>query len=320
MRFLKFGLALGLVMTGAVAAVGQVAQAAPQAGGQGPTIDRLQPDDVIRIQVYNQAQLQTDTPIGKDGYISAPFVGVVRAQGKTTQELADDLAVLFKKKLFLRDPMVSVTILTFRVLRATVGGSVQKPGTFPIRQGDTLVNLLNQGGGPITDVSDLRRATLRHADSREFIPIDLYALLNRGDLTQNYILQDGDELNVPTESNNRILVLGSVQGPGAYPYHEPMTLADAISVARGEVPTRARFSQVVITREKVGQPGQYIRIVANFTRFVRNGDQTQNIVLQPGDMVYVPETNTPDFERIAAVANSAYLINILGTNFFGLRL
>ncbi len=280
----------------------------------------LQPEDALQIAVFNQPQLTVTTPVGKDGYVSAPFVGSVRAQGKTTTQLADELAELFKKKLFLRDPIVSVTVLQFRQLRASVGGAVQRPGTYQIRQGDTLITLLNQGGGPIVDASDLRRATLRHANANEYIPLDIYALLNRGDLSQNYVLQDGDELNIPTEGNNRIIVLGSVQAPASYPYHEPMTLADAISLARGEVPYKSRFSRVLITRPKVGQPGQYVRIVADFTRFIKSGDQQQNLVLQPGDIIFVPQTNTPDFQQIAAIANTAYLINIISTNFFGLKL
>ncbi len=280
----------------------------------------LQPEDAIQIAVFNQPQLTTSTPVGKDGYISAPFVGLVKAQGLTTAQLADKLAELLKKKLFLRDPIVSVVVLQFRQLRASVGGAVQRPGTYPIRQGDTLITLLNQGGGPIIDASDLRRATLRHTNSNEYIPLDIYSLLNRGDLSQNYVLQDGDELNIPTEGNNRVIVLGAVQQPAAYPYHEPMTLADAISLAHGEIPYRSRFSRCLITRQKVGQPGQYIRITADFTRFIRNGDQQQNLVLQPGDIIFVPQTNSPDFQQIAAITNATYLINVIGTNFFGIKL
>jgi polysaccharide export outer membrane protein len=192
----------------------------------------LQPEDILQIQVFNQPQLAVaSTPVGHDGFVTAPFVGPIKALGLTTTQLADKIAELLKKKLFLRDPIVSVTVASFRQLKASVGGAVLRPGSYPIRPGDTVITLLNQGGGPIVDASDLRRATLRHANSNEYIPLDIYSLENRADLSQNYLLQDGDELNIPSEGNNRIIVLGALQQPGSYPYHEPMTLADAISLA-----------------------------------------------------------------------------------------
>jgi hypothetical protein len=40
----------------------------------------------------------------------------------------------------------------------------------------------------------------------------------------------------------------------------------------------------------------------------------------PGDMVYVPETNTPDFNQISALANVAFVLDRFGSGLFGLRL
>jgi polysaccharide export outer membrane protein len=295
-----------------------VAAAFPQAGS--PSARKLQPQDLIRIAVFNQPQIQAEVPIGKDGYVTAPFLGAVRASGKTPNELETELAKLYDEKLRLRDPIVSVTIIRFRQIFGTVGGFVQKPGTYEVRPGDTIMALLNQGGGPIPDRADLRRATLRRANTNELVPIDLYAMMVRGDTSQNFEVQDGDELTVPEETKNRILVMGAVQSPGVYSYKEPMTLADAISLGKGEVRYRSKMSQVVITRERSGHPGQYVRIVANYVRFVKDGDQTQNVTLMPGDMVYVPETNTPDFNQISALANVAFVLDRFGSGLFGLRL
>jgi hypothetical protein len=57
----------------------------------------------------------------------------------------------------------------------------------------------------------------------------------------------------------------------------------------------------------------------DFVKFVRQGDQTQNVVLQPGDFIYVPETNTPDFNQISALANVAFVFNNV-SGLFGFRL
>ena len=280
---------------------------------------RLQPEDVVRIRVFGRQDLNDDVPVARDGNIAAPFVGTVAAAGKTTAELESDLYELFVKKLRLRNPIVSVTITRFRELRASVGGFVGRPGQFPIRPGDSIITLLNQGGGPIPDRADLRRATLRRSGSNELIPVDLYAMLIQGDTSQNFEVQDGDELNIPEETVNRVLVLGAVQRQGYYPYKEPMTLADAIALAGGEIPTRTRFSRTEIIRRKIGDPTQFVRIKADFVAFVKKGDSSQNVVLRPGDIISIPTTNTPDLTTVNQLVNTIFVLDSLG-GLFGFRL
>lgn len=284
--------------------------------GQGTTY-RLQPEDVLRIQIYNEAQVNSIVPIGKDGNISAPFIGIVRAQDKTTTELEADLVQEYIRKLRLRDPRISVTIERYRILRASVGGMVNRPGVYEIRPTDSLLTLLNNGGGPVQDGrADLRRATLRKAGSKEMIPIDLYAMLIRGDTSQNYTLEDGDELTVPEETRSRILVLGAVPRPGTYPYKEPMTLVDALSSGGGAIPYKSMLSKTIVIRERPGQPGSYVRIQANLAAFMAKGDAAQNLTLLPGDVVFIPDTKTPDPERISqlisGIANSLYILDRFG--------
>lgn len=278
---------------------------------------RLQPEDFIRVQVYNEQQVSADIPVGKDGFISAPFVGRIKVEGKTTDEVEAELALLYKKRLFIRDPRVSVTVVRFRALRASVSGFVNRPGVYEYRPGDTLLTLLSLGGGQVADRSDLRKVTLRHRTSPELIPIDLYAMLIKGDTSQNYELQDGDELNVPEETINRILVQGTLQRPGTYPYKEPMFLSDAISLAGGDIPYKSWLSRTMVVRQMPGMPGQFIRIACDYVKFVRGGDSTQNIQLQPGDLIYVPTTKTPDYQQIGTILNSLFFAqNVFGIPFF----
>ncbi|MGV3617601.1 MAG: polysaccharide biosynthesis/export family protein [Fimbriimonas sp.] len=279
---------------------------------------RLRPEDFLRIQVFGQ-EILVDMPVGPDGKVTPPYAGPVLAEGKTTTELERDIAAKLKERLRLRDPIVSVSILRYRPISASVGGEVTRPGTYEVRAGDRLLTLLTQGGGAALDRADLRRATLRRRNSGEVIPIDLYALLILGDTTQNYEVRDGDVLTIPQERRNRISVQGAVPNPGQFLYREPMTLSDAISLAGGEVRYRSRLSRVLIIRERTGQPGQYTRILADYVRFVKKGDQAQNVVLEPGDFVYVPETNTPDFNQISALANTAFILQTFGNSFFGIR-
>jgi hypothetical protein len=58
------------------------------------------------------------------------------------------------------------------------------------------------------------------------------------------------------------------------------------------------------------------RIKLDLGKFIGKADLTQNIKLEPGDVVYVPETTKPDWSKvsqiISALFNSSYLFRMLG--------
>ena len=280
---------------------------------------RLQPEDVIRIQVFDENQIIGVSAIGKDGNITAPFLGLIRAEGLTTNELEAVLVKEYQRVLRIREPRVSVTIERFREIRASITGMVNRPGAYPVRPTDDILTLLALGGNAILERADLRRAKLQRAGSKEVIPVDLYAMLTFGDLSQNYTLMDGDILSIPEDKFNVVNVLGAVQQPFSFPYREGMTLVDAIAQARGEIPYRSAFSKISIYRENKGAPGTYSIIRSNLSRFFKNGDSSQNIKLAKGDIIFVPESSTPDVNRISSVASTAAnFIFILER--FGLRI
>lgn len=281
---------------------------------------RIHVDDVLRIQLYGEQQVNVDVPVGQDGNIVAPFVGTVKAEGRTTSEVEAELTKAYQLKLRLRDPKVSVGFAQIHPTRAFVGGAVRNPGQYLFRPGDTILSLLHQAGDPVIDGADLRRSILYRKDSPEGIPIDLYSMLRRGDLSQNYELQEGDKLEVPVDTTSQIKVLGYVQRPGLYPFREPMTLADVISAAGGEIPNRSMMSQTRIIREVPGAPGSFQEIRPNIVNYWSKGDATQNVELRAGDLVYVPATKTPDFAMISSMVNSAFFIDSLFRNgLFGFR-
>ncbi len=273
---------------------------------------KLQPEDVIRVQVLEiyAGQINNILPIGRDGNVSAPYVGMVHAAGKTTSQLEAELTQLYEEKLKVRDPHVSVTIEQYRPIQASITGMVTTAGVYVFRPGDTIMTLISKAAGVNTDRADLRKATLRHKDSRELIPIDLHAMLYNQDMSQNYDIQDGDELNVPEDTQNHILILGAINAPGAYPFKEPMYISDAVALAKGPIPIRTMLSHVTIIRARPGHPGQTIRLVANFVKFVKNGDSSQNLELHAGDLIYVGETKTPDWPTlIPLVTSTLFLFN-----------
>ncbi len=281
---------------------------------------RIQVEDVLQIKVYKDADVgNTPVPVLPDGNVSAPFLGLVRAAGKTKDELRDELVEMYRKILLIKDPIVSVEILQIRKIKASVGGAVGRASVYEMRRGETLLDLLQYGGGTFMDGrAELKRAYLRHKGSREVVPIDMQAMLVKGDMSQNYVIQDGDELVVPEENKNRIVVDGIVKQPQVIVYREPMRLIEAINTAGGEVQYHSKFSKVQVIRELQGKPGSYVSIECNLVNFKRKGDASQNILLEPGDIVYVPDSGNPDYNQIGAIANFLFILDRFNINFLGL--
>jgi protein involved in polysaccharide export with SLBB domain len=155
--------------------------------------------------------------------------------------------------------------------------------------------------------------------SPEWIPVDISSFA-RGDTSQNYTIEDGDELLIPEDFKNTVNIQGAVQAPNTYQYREGMTLAQLISLARGEVPTRSKMSDITVIRERPGLPGQFMRLKVDYVRFVRKGDASQNLLLMPGDIVVVGSTKNPDINQISSALNAVFFIErFFREGLFGLR-
>lgn len=282
---------------------------------------RLRSQDIIRVKVYNEILINDQVPVLPDGKISVPFVGLVEGAGRTVDEIAAELVDKYRDKLNLKDPKVSVTLEVFAPLRASIQGAVFRPEQYEFKPGDSILTLISRGGGAVVEKAELRRAMLYKAGSREVIPIDAYSLLMKGDTSQNYELEDGDLLQIPTVQNRVIHVQGAVIQPGSFEYKEPMFLVDAISAAHGPVPIRAKMSEIIVMRAKAGAPGQFTWMKANYVNLITKRAQNENIELRPGDMVYVTNTKTPDTNQLNGIFNTIYFANqFLSGGFFGFKL
>ncbi len=306
---------VSVILTILVLVCGAFAQARSESGEK---VYRLRQQDLIRIQVFNQQQVSGEFEVGEDGNVTVPFGGIVKAEGRTIPELEKDLYDVYVKRLKLRDPIVSVTIVKYRPSLVFINGFVSRPSAIQIRPGDTVLTVIAQAGGIIKERADSRRCRLKRKAWNEEIPLDLYSLTELGDLSQNYVLEDGDTIEVPELENNLVTVLGAIQRPGAFPYREAMAVSDAIGLAGGEIPYRSRFSKTRILRRDIRR-NQVQVINCDFVAFMTKNDFSQNVKLQPGDVVFIPTSNSPDLTQVNALINTAFILQTFGS-IFGLRL
>lgn len=271
-------------------------------------IYRLRPDDQMIVSLYGEPTFDQRLTVAEDGTINVLLVGAINVQGMTADEVRREIERRLKEMKLYTDPKVVINLQTFRRPRVFVLGMVNRPGAFDFRYGDKVMDALSLGGSYIADRADLEKARLVRRDGSEF-PVDLVKLLEEGDLGLNYELEDQDALVVPEQVDNRVFVGGQVLRPGQYPYRRRMTLLDALTHA-GWNTERGRLSSVFVARNN--EDGTAEKIPVDVIKLLNKADMDQNIALQPGDVVYVPETKTPDVRKVYDVVSLYWLARNAG--------
>src|SRR5207248_9031972 len=126
----------------------------------------------------------------------------------------------------------------------------------------------------------------------QMIPVNLLPFRTGNIQNANLpVLQRGDNLYVP-ENKEKVIVWGGVQHPGPLliPEDEPLTLTSAISLAGGTLP-HTKLKQVILLR-KTGS--SYEPTTINLEQVLtKPGDVSRDRILQPGDVVCVPDPKQP---------------------------
>jgi len=104
----------------------------------------LREGDVLKISFPGSANLNTTQPIRRDGRISMPLVGEVKAVGKTPAELEKDLIDLYSTQLVSKEVVVEVQSSSFPVF---VTGSVLHPGKIMSDHPITALEAIMEAGG-----------------------------------------------------------------------------------------------------------------------------------------------------------------------------
>src|SRR5262245_2450152 len=91
---------------------------------------RIRPSEIVSVYIINMPELSRDYPVSAEGTIELPFLGSMKAQQKTSNELSAMIADRLRGD-YLVDPQVTVsvksTVVTYRFF---VQGAVRTPGVY----------------------------------------------------------------------------------------------------------------------------------------------------------------------------------------------
>jgi polysaccharide biosynthesis/export protein PslD len=136
----------------------------------------LSPGDVVRVKYLYSPELDQRLAVQPDGNIIVPEAGTVRAEGRTTNEVAQDVQRAASERL--REPVVTVIVEEIAQRKVYVGGEVRNPGFVFYREGMTPLQAIFDRGG-FTDVA--RSDSVLKISGTEATRLDLSKAIRRGE-------------------------------------------------------------------------------------------------------------------------------------------
>ncbi len=158
----------------------------------------LGPTDIIEVIVMRHPEVSGLYTINQEGKIQFEFVGDIDIAGFTKEEATEVVAK--RLETYIISPDVTIKIAEYNSKVVYVVGEVGAPGKIFMR-GDTITirdALLSAGLPQLTASTDSATMFTPSADGKVIEKkVNVYALLYKGDLRQNYVMKPGDTLYLP---------------------------------------------------------------------------------------------------------------------------
>lgn len=259
---------------------------------------------------------------------------------------------------------------TSQPLKIAVVGEVTRPGTYTVAGGGggnsadpntgmaggliglTRLTLALQTAGGVTqsaDIGNIQVIRRPRAGAEQTISVNLWDMVERGNLTQDIILQQGDTIVVPTISAENfdparsiklatanfaadtsqplnIAVVGEVNRPGTYTVGAGggggtgggiiglTTVTRAIQTAGGITPL-ADIRQIQVRRQRKDGTEQLIAL--DLWQLLETGELSNDIILQQGDTIVVPTATSIDLAEAPQVALASFSPEQIRVNIVG---
>jgi polysaccharide biosynthesis/export protein len=289
----------------------------PSMDNQGGGKYLLGPGDVLDIRFFGQSDMNTVAQVDGDGNItSLPFLNKpIIAKCRTEKDVQRDVVTAYQR--LIKNPQVSVRVSERNSRQpATVFGAVRQPTRVEMKRKVRLNELLAVAGGfteraagtiqilhtePLMCPEPGEEAEAAPIEGTK-LPLQLLKIsdLRSGNPAANPVIRPGDYVQI-TEAEP-VYITGSVNAPGGIYLREQLMLSKALGMVGG--PRReAKTSDIRIYRQVPGSANQEI-IHADLAAIRKN--QKPDVLLQPYDVIDVPEANPFGSQRILSTLTGAF--------------
>lgn len=231
-------LALTVCVAGAASAQGiavpdinQVISTPDALPGSTGSIANVGPGDTLAVAIMGPGGANANVTVDADGNIVVPFIGTMKAAGKTPAAIGQQIAGALRTKGFLDNAQVAVEVTAVRSRVVSILGQVARPGRYALPGHLSLLELLAEAGGSTASAGNLA-VLIRQVDGKQQrISLYLDNSQNPSQALQDTELTANDIVFVPQVQ--KFYVYGEVGKPGAYPVEDGLNVMRAIAIAGG---------------------------------------------------------------------------------------
>lgn len=275
--------------------------------------------DSFDVTVFDMPEFGRALTIRPDGYISFPLIREIKAAGKTPAELEDAFEERLAEHIF--SPQVSIVVTSVASKAYYVFGAVQRTGPTQLFRDTTLLQAILTAGGPMSQqeanggpvpLADMSRIRVirNRGNTREIITKNLSGMSAQEMLLYEDIpIQPDDIIYVPSKESQIVYVFGAVPQPGIIPVRQNTPILEALLSVGGPIPG-AKTEQILVIRPQ-GNGARYWCVNLDA---IEQGQLSQNIILQGGDIIYVPQkfiAKVGEFVQLFASAAGPFMSTYL---------
>jgi len=245
----------------------------------------IQTGDVLRIHIWGNPAtgvVPVIVRVSPEGKIYMPLLGEVKISGLTALKAAKKLDELYLDG-YLTDPQCTVLIQEREEAeerKFSIKGAVASPGKYPIQGTITLIDAIKLAGGLRKDANSKEIKVMRKNEdgtvSEYLLDLEKYGIY--------FVIKGRDIIDVTMFG--KFTIYGEIKKPGNYLIMQDLGVADAILMAGGFTDIASKNSVKII--RYVDGKRKVIKVPV--AHIFRTGKTSDDVLLQDGDIVVVPES------------------------------
>jgi polysaccharide export outer membrane protein len=280
------------VLAGSAAAQNSLAVAASQLPSTNLPAQKIGPNDLIAISIYDAPELTRTVRVSADGRIRLPMVKqTVKVEGLLPSQVESAVANVLKAEQILTDPIVTITIVEYHSRPISVAGAVKNPVTFQAIGPVTLLEAVTRAGGLNPDAGSeilVTRSQPREGDTPISLTqrIAVKSLIDGADPEANVKLTGGEEIRIPEVG--KVFVVGNVKRPGAFAVQDgsETTVLKMLAMAEGLQPYAAKQAYIIRSDDQTSVKNE---IAIELKKIMER--KAPDVQLLANDILYIPDNS-----------------------------